>query len=339
MSTYKIVPLDNILPPTIALRIHDESAENIQELATDFIENGMDTPVVVLDNGDGTFTLNDGSRRLTAANKLFNEGQSIKDVELGMIAVRVVGLKSDWSTSDELANQMRLNVQVLETSSKDYFTACLKLAGEGWSAKKIAEKISKSPSLVGSWLRSLAVPQGVKDLVIEGEISLSIGKILSENKRKFDDETLLEVAEHCRDEELTTEQASEYITKLIAERQEAGSTNHHQTEPVFVLTQIVPKADYLMSLYSDAIDKFGSNPTPFNEGFVEAIKTVYQIDAGSAEAREQKFNDALTEKAETARKKKESNLLKNLGVKVVDFISENGEDAFKQLIETAKAAE
>jgi len=344
MSKYLTVSLDNVLTPTVALRTHEDTAENIVELAKDLEASGLDTPLVVLDNGNGTYELNDGSRRMTAANNLYNAGKSIKGLSVGEVTVRVIGMADEWTEAEKLANQMRLNAQMLETSSKEYFTACIKLAQQGWSAKDIADRINKSSALVSGWLRALALPTSVKELVLNQEIALNVGKLLADSKKKFTEEELFDVANHIKDEELNITEATQYVDTLINEKAEKAkaegsddSTNATPKEKTFELTPISPKSTYLKECYDRAVEEHLDDASAFNEGKLEAFRILFQIDGASEQTRRLKFEQDKEKAEADAKARKEANLLKNLGVKSVEFIEEHGQEAFDALLAEAKA--
>ena len=334
MSIYKTIEIEKILPPTDALRHHDVQSEDIRDLATDLELNGMDTPVLVINNGSDTFILNDGSRRLTAATLLMNEGRSVKGLPVGEVAVRVIGEIADWDSSRQLMNQMRLNAQALETSPKDYFQACLRLAANGLTISKIAESINKPSSLVSSWLKALALPEEIRCFVEDGTISLASGKILVDSKKYFTTDELVEVAEEAKT--MSALELSAYIAEELKEKEEAKKANPQgKAEPkevVFTLTPILLGKNDIQIAFEKAQADYESTNSAFNEGVVEAFKIIYSIDAESETLRRNKFEKAIAEKAATSAKKKEENLLKTIGVRSAEYIKEHGREAFDALI-------
>jgi ParB-like chromosome segregation protein Spo0J len=331
----RTIELDSILPAPLFLRTHGEDEDHIKELATDLAENGMDTPIVVIDNGDNTFTLNDGSRRYTAAMFLDNNGQSIHGVDPTYVPVRVIGNIADWSEADQLANQMRLNSHVLTTSPKQYFEACLKLAATGMNAKQIGAKINKAPAVVGSWLKSLNVPEEWKTPVMEGEITLANAKVIADNKRHLDSDILAGLIDEAKTS--TVEDFTKQVTDLVNEAKEKASNSTDDTPKGFVLTPVLMKKDEIQEQYEKAVAEAEEVPTDFNTGFLSALQTIYQIDPKSASRRQAEYDKAEQDKETKRKAASEAKLIKSLGVKADEFIAEHGEDAFKELLVKARA--
>lgn len=332
------ITLDQILPPKVALRVHEDDADNIQALAKDLETNGLDNPVCVLENGDGTFILNDGSRRWTATGVLADESRNIAGLSVNEITVKVIGLASEWTEEAELANQMRLNTQSLETSPKEYYNACIKLASAGWTVRDIAESINQPQTKVGLWLRSLALPNEIRERVISGEITLANGKTLADNKKHFDMDTLSILADSAA--EMTASDFSDKIEETIKKQKESGD-NSGETgtkEKVFELTPIFPSRKALEENYSVAMDQFNENPNPTTEATLNFYKELFQVDASSEARRKAEFDKKAEEAKANAEKRKKERVLKSLGTTAADFIKENGQEAFDALIAEAKEA-
>ncbi len=336
-SEYIVISLADLLPPSVALRSHDEDAINIEELAEDLALNGLDVPPVVLVNGDGKYTLNDGSRRMTAAMLLGNTGRTIVGLEEDEIRVRTIGNLDEWDEETQLANQIRLNAHMLETNPKEYFTACLILAEKGWTLQRIAESIKKKPEVVGSWLRAFNVPAEIKEQIIEGKISLGNGKVLADNKKFFDNDVLADLAEESK--EMTVEDFKEFMTNKVNEVKELAKTgaSKETSVKVFELTPIYPSKKSLADRYEMAVLAHDENPSSETEAELTVIQTILQLTPLDESKRRAQFEKDLADAKTKSEKAKQDKMFKKLGTDSASYILEHGQEAFDEMIAQAKA--
>lgn len=141
------------------------SIDGIEELKENIKENGLKTPLSVVNNNDGTFRLIAGHRRLESIKMLFEEGYKLKFGvdELDGVVPCIFDTKSE-SEADELKNIMASNTDVRSLTPDDVrrlvnqAEMLLELEarnGKKYEGKKrdaIAKMINVSPRTVQKYL-------------------------------------------------------------------------------------------------------------------------------------------------------------------------------------------
>lgn len=145
-------------------RIHFKQ-EELDELAASIREHGVIQPLIVSPNGDGTFVLIAGERRLQASQRA------------GLRTVPVIPRQANNQELLELA--LIENVQRADLNPMEEAEAYHHLSEDfGLSKEKIAERVGKSRVAVTNTIRLLELPDIVKRAVAEGTISEGHGRAL-----------------------------------------------------------------------------------------------------------------------------------------------------------------
>jgi ParB/RepB/Spo0J family partition protein len=101
---------------TIKDRLREEiedGKKTISDLAESIHNHGLLYPLIVEDNDDGGYNLVSGERRYLAITKLYGQGKTIKDLDLGSVRVE---LKND------LTDETRLMIEFEENERRKDFT-------------------------------------------------------------------------------------------------------------------------------------------------------------------------------------------------------------------------
>ncbi len=164
-SGLRTVPVSAIHPNPHQPRSRiDEAA--LQELADSIAEHGLLQPLIVHDDGDGTFTLIAGERRWRAARRA------------GLETAPVVVKQATPQTMLELA--LIENIQRADLNAVEEATAYQQLVDEfGLTQEEVAQRVSKSRPAVANALRLLDLPNKVQQAVIDGAISGSHARTLA----------------------------------------------------------------------------------------------------------------------------------------------------------------
>lgn len=184
----------------------------IRELATSIKAVGILQPLVVRPTETG-FELIAGERRLRAAR------------EAGLERVPVLVRQADEDESMELAlveNLQREQLNPLETAAA--YQALMD--SFGLSRDQLASRLGKSRTAVTNTLRLVQLPERVRVMVQDAEISEGHARALLGLK---DEAQIIRVAEEIKTERLSVRRAEEMVREINAEPSEAE--NREQTPP------------------------------------------------------------------------------------------------------------
>ncbi|MCX7794132.1 MAG: ParB/RepB/Spo0J family partition protein [Thermodesulfovibrionales bacterium] len=172
--------------------------ESLNELAESIKEKGIIQPVIVTRQGDGTFKLIAGERRLRAA--------------------KLAGLKKIPAIIKDLASRDALEIALIENIQREDLDPIeTALAFERLkkdfhlTQEEIAKKVGKDRASVANYLRLLVLPEEIKERLHEGSLSFGHAKaILGIEDRSLQ----VEVARKIIKEGLTVRQTEELVKKL-----------------------------------------------------------------------------------------------------------------------------
>ncbi|WP_456453041.1 ParB/RepB/Spo0J family partition protein [Hydrogenimonas sp.] len=158
------IPLDEIVPNPYQPRTHfDENA--IAELAESIKRHGLLQPVVVIEQGDGTFMLIAGERRVRASRMA------------GMETIRAIVADIDESKFRELA--LIENIQREELNPVELARSYRELIEEyGITQEELAKIIHKSRSQIANTMRLLQLSDYALEKVATGQVSQGHAKML-----------------------------------------------------------------------------------------------------------------------------------------------------------------
>jgi len=139
--------------------------ESLRELAASIREKGVLQPVIVARSGDGAFELIAGERRLRAAELA------------GLKRIPAMVRKTDPEDSLEVAlieNIQREDLGPIETAE-----AFHRLIEEHkYTQETLARKVGKERATVANYMRLLKLPDEVKALIANGELSMGHARAL-----------------------------------------------------------------------------------------------------------------------------------------------------------------
>lgn len=160
----KRLPIEEVLPSDAQPRQLFEE-DGIEELAQSIKTHGILQPIVVRQRGAGQFEIVAGERRWRAAQRA-----GLKEIE----AVITEVAEEDTLTLALVENLQRRDLNAIEEAE-----AYQRLHKElGYSQGEIAEAVGKDRSTVANSLRLLKLPLTVRELVLEGGITMGHARAL-----------------------------------------------------------------------------------------------------------------------------------------------------------------
>lgn len=147
--------------------------KDLEELAESIKENGIIQPLIVADNGDGTFELVAGERRLRASKKA------------GLEQVPVVIKRA--TDKEKMIMSIIENVQRSDLNCVEEALAYYQLMNEyKLTQEEVAKKLGKERSSIANFLRVLNLPRPVIELLQKEQLSFGHAKILVAMKERED---------------------------------------------------------------------------------------------------------------------------------------------------------
>ncbi len=182
--------------------------ESLKELAESIKEKGVIQPIIVTRVGDGTFKLIAGERRLRAA--------------------RLAGLKKIPAIIKDIASKDSLEIALIENIQREDLNpietalAFERLKSEfNLTQEEIAKKVGKDRASVANYLRLLGLPDEIKKMLQEGNLSFGHAKaILSIEDRHAQ----IEIAKRIVKEQLTVRQAEALVKRNSTMRARSKSS-------------------------------------------------------------------------------------------------------------------
>jgi ParB family chromosome partitioning protein len=151
-------PIDKITPQRGQPRKHFDS-DKLDELASSLREHGLLEPLVVRRRpGGDDFELIAGERRWRAAQRA--------DLKQVLVVVR------DVSAADAFELALIENIQREDLDAIEFAEAMDRLVKEhGYTQETLAQRVGKDRSTIANALRLLRLPVGVRERVVNGELS------------------------------------------------------------------------------------------------------------------------------------------------------------------------
>jgi len=184
--------------------------EKIQELAASIKEKGILQPILVRRSGE-RYEIIAGERRWRAAQAA------------GLHRVPVIILEAKNQESLELA--LIENIQRHDLNPLEEADAYEQLINEfGLTQQEVATKVGKERATVANTLRLLSLPQEVKQLISNGELSVGHAKALMALQDPIKQK---ELAKRIQSEKLTVRAAEKLIQTMDKRRSVAGTALAH----------------------------------------------------------------------------------------------------------------
>lgn len=200
-ESVKTVPLTSISPnPRQPRSVFTD--EELAELAESIREHGVIQPLIVSDNGDGTYILIAGERRLRASQLT------------GLNSVPVVVRKADDQELLELAlieNIQREDLSPLEAAE------AYKSLEENFNLthEEISKRVGKNRASVTNTMRLLKLPGEVKKALLEKKITEGHARVLLSLPTP---QAQINAMNHIINNDLNVRQTEEYIRNLVGEK-------------------------------------------------------------------------------------------------------------------------
>ena len=225
------VPLNELRPnPYQPRKTFDESS--LQELASSIEQSGVFQPIIIRKSAVKGYEIIAGERRFRASKLAKKETipaiiRSFDEEAMMQVAV--------------LENLQREDLNPLEEAEAyDMLMKNLKL-----TQADVAERLGKSRPYIANYLRLLALPKLVKEMVQDERLSMGQARTLLGLKKK---DQMLKMANRCVKENLTVRQ----LEQLVAATNEARGKKK-------VPRMIKEKPYYLRESEDRLMDKFGTS--------------------------------------------------------------------------------
>lgn len=189
--------------------------EELSALSESVKRYGVLQPITVKDEKNGFYTIIAGERRWRAA----------KMAGLSEVPVRIV----EFSSLEELEVSLIENLQRTDLDPVEEAMGYKRLMEEhSLTQEEVSKKVGKSRSAVANALRILALPEKVRELLIEKKISAGHAKaVLMVNDSKKQE--LL--AERIVSEGLSVRSAESIATMLNSEKEKKAPSKKHEKTP------------------------------------------------------------------------------------------------------------
>lgn len=194
----KYIPVDNIKPNPYQPRKHF-SKRSLEELSQSIKAYGIIQPLSVRQISGESYELVAGERRLRASKLV-----GLKEVPVIVISMR----DQDSAALALIENLQREDLNFLE-EAEGYYNL---INDHGFTQQELAEKIGKSQSTVANKLRILKLPNDIKKLLVENNLTERHGRALL---KLPDEETQKEVLEKVIKTERTVKQTEELISDML----------------------------------------------------------------------------------------------------------------------------
>lgn len=145
---------------------HQFEREKIDELKQSILAVGIKTPLIIQENGDDTFNLRDGERRIIAITELISEGHPFHAVPC-----RIMSQKAD--AAEALLEAITANTGVPLNKGEEARAFHRFVHVYGWTVPKLAEMLGKPLSSVYQrvqlWEES---DNSVREALLAGEVGV-----------------------------------------------------------------------------------------------------------------------------------------------------------------------
>ncbi|MDI6890557.1 MAG: ParB/RepB/Spo0J family partition protein [Thermodesulfovibrionales bacterium] len=139
--------------------------ESLQELAASIKEKGVLQPVIVSREGDGTFRLVTGERRLRAA--------ALAGLK------KIPALIRNVASKDSLEIALIENIQREDLNPIETAEAFSRLITDfNLTQEELSDKVGKDRATIANYLRLLKLPEEVKSLIYNGSLSMGHAKAI-----------------------------------------------------------------------------------------------------------------------------------------------------------------
>ena len=216
-DSVKTVSISSIVPNPRQPRTRFTDNE-LSELADSIREHGVIQPLIVSEQGDGTYTLIAGERRLRASQIA------------GLNTVPVVTRQADDRELLELAlieNIQREDLSPLEAAE------AYKSLEENFNLthEEISKRVGKNRASVTNTMRLLKLPGEVQKALLEKKITEGHARVLLSLPTP---QAQINAMNHIINNDLNVRQAEDYIRSLLGEKKGTADKSKNTLSPEFV---------------------------------------------------------------------------------------------------------
>lgn len=208
----KYINVDNIKPNPYQPR-KTFSKRALEELAESIKSYGIIQPLSVRNIGQDSFELVAGERRLRAS----------KLAKLKEVPAIIVNLRDqDSAVMALIENLQREDLNFIE-ESEGYYNL---INDHGFTQQELAQKVGKNQSTIANKLRILRLPNEVKKLLLENNLSERHGRALL---KLPDEELQLDILNKVIKNDLTVKKTENLIKDTLEELTKPEETEHKQS--------------------------------------------------------------------------------------------------------------
>lgn len=172
--------------------------ESLKELSESIKLKGILQPVIVESNGDGTYTIISGERRVRASRLAGLE--------------TVPAILGSYSVVEKLENALIENIQREDLKPLEEATAYKRLMETfNLNQDEIADKVGKNRSTIANTLRLLKLPKAMRDSLSNGTITPGHARAILSVINPHDQELLFKA---IVDEDISVREAENYATQI-----------------------------------------------------------------------------------------------------------------------------
>lgn len=286
------VNLDKISASKISLRPPKTDDDAFKQLLQSVKDRGVIKPIVINDNGDGTFTLIDGLQRYTAACMARADDPSNplrKNIDAKIVKI---------DQEDELIIQIIANNNTVKTRPAEYAKNIVRIlaANPNLNQQELAERLSISFGSLQNFLRLNALAEPIKELVDNNDLRVTnayhLAKLPVTEQMEYLDAAMVDSPEV-------------FIPKIADALKRLKAV--HKGEDIVGPTPRVRKLPEIREVYEGKLEEL-KNQTPGNENpvlqaQVDILAWAIKLDAESVQTWKKDNDDRIRTKAEASLKK------------------------------------
>jgi len=219
-KTISMIPVDSLNPNPYQPR-KEFREESLKELSDSIKLKGILQPIIAESNGDGTYTIISGERRVRAA-------------KLAGLST-VPAIQGTYSVIEKLENALIENIQREDLSPLEEALGYKRLIDTfNLNQDEIAEKVGKNRSTIANTLRLLKLPKHMKESLSNGMITPGHGRAILSVLNPQDQELLFKA---IVEKNLSVREAEDYaaqinkgIKSFLKKKDKSRGSKHKNTE-------------------------------------------------------------------------------------------------------------
>lgn len=223
----------------VRVRVTPVDKDWVENLAESITTNGQQVPGIVTDNGDGTYTLNDGEHRLEAI-KLINStiGDNEKPYEFQAVVTKA---NDKQAVVNAIIGNTHKPMNIFDLGD-----ACQKLLDLGMKQVEIASKLGKSEATISQALAARKVSKKVQKMVLDGDLEQDAAILIADTEDKALQQEIIEEAIRHRtrlEDYEKRKMVKELKKEAEATAEEAKAAKERAREASIKLTELKKKGD------------------------------------------------------------------------------------------------